>query len=162
MILLDKGRIERTVKRMTYQILEEARGKSILLAGLNIRGFALAEMISSCLEEASGKKPKLFSFDTHDEQAKSPIKDQHPNSILFIVDDVIFSGQTMFRALKKLTKHSQLNTVSVVVLVDRGHRTVPVLAGIVGADIPTKLDEHVELRLVKEKPHEVILTEKPN
>jgi pyrimidine operon attenuation protein/uracil phosphoribosyltransferase len=119
-------------------------------------------MICSYLEEASGKRPTLFSFDTHDEEATSPIEDQHPNSILFIVDDVIFSGQTMFRALKKLTKHSQLDTVSVVVLVDRGHRSVPVLAGIVGADIPTKLDEHVELRLEKEKPHEVILTDKPN
>jgi pyrimidine operon attenuation protein/uracil phosphoribosyltransferase len=162
MILLDKGRIERTAKRMTYQILEEARDKAILLAGLNTRGYALAEMIRSCLEEASGHSPKLFSLDTHDEQAQSPIQDEHPNSILFIVDDVIFSGQTMFRALKILTEHAQLDTVSVVVLVDRGHRTVPVLAGIVGTDIPTKLDEHVELRLEKEKPHEVILTDKPN
>lgn len=162
MILLDRSRIERTAKRMTYQILEEARGKSIILAGLNVRGVALAEMISTYLEEASGRRPETCTFDTHDEQSGSPVKNPHPESVLFIIDDVIFSGQTMFYALRKLTEHSSFDSVSVVVLVDRGHRTVPVLAGIVGMNIPTKLNEHVELRLKNGKPHEVVLIEKKN
>ena len=160
MILLDKDRIKRTIKRMTYQILEETRDRSICLVGLNERGFAVAKMIRSQIEQIREEPVTLLQFDSHSDTNEIDFPENQENSILILIDDVIFSGQTMFTSLKKITERSHFEMIFVVVLVDRGHRKYPVLAGIVGLDAPTKLNEHVELRLSNGNPGEVILIEK--
>lgn len=158
MILLDKKRIDRTIKRMSYQILEEAGDQSICLIGLNERGYSVAEMIIKNLESAIGEPVTLKHLDSDDDSTLDLTENE--DSILFIIDDVIFSGGTMFRSIQKISELSGFEKIFVVVLVDRGHRKFPVLAGIVGADAPTKLNEQVELRLKDGSPHEVVLIEK--
>ncbi len=160
MILLGKKRIERTVKRMAYQLLEEAQNSKISLIGLNKGGFALARMIQEYLQEAVGSEISLEKMEVRDDAALSIRNDQADNSILVIVDDVIFSGETMFQAIRKIPELSAYKKILVTVLVDRGHRKYPVLAGIVGVDVPTKLNEQVEMRLVNHQPEEVILIQK--
>lgn len=160
MILLDKNRIDRTIKRMSYQIFEEARNQSVCLVGLNERGYAVAKQIKTNLDEILNKSAILRQLDSHDESTLEFDTDDINQTVLFIIDDVIFSGGTMFRSIQKISELSGFEKIFVVVLVDRGHRKYPVHAGIVGADTPTKLDEQVELRLKNGSPHEVILTEK--
>ncbi|WP_234570519.1 phosphoribosyltransferase family protein [Rhodohalobacter sp. 614A] len=160
MILLDKNRIERTIKRMSYQILEKAQTQSVCLVGLNERGYSLAQKIKTNLDEALDTSVTLKQLDSHDDSIPEFKSDEVKNSALFMIDDVIFSGQTMFKSIQKISELSGFEKIFVVVLVDRGHRKYPVLAGIVGVDAPTKLNEQVELRLKDDSPYEVVLIEK--
>lgn len=160
MILLDKKRIQRTIKRMSYQILEEARNQKIALVGLNERGYSLADEIKKNLDKAIGGDVTLKQLNSEDNSIIKFNSDNIQNSVLFIIDDVIFSGGTMFRSIQKVKELSAFEKIFVVVLVDRGHRKYPVLAGIVGVDAPTKLDEQVEFRLKNGIPNEVVLIEK--
>ncbi len=160
MILLEKKRIQRTIKRMSYQILEEARNQKIALVGLNERGFSIAKEIKNNLNEATGEDISLKQLNSEDDSTIEFNSDKVQNCALFIIDDVIFSGGTMFRSIQKMKELSAFEKIFVVVLVDRGHRKYPILAGIVGMDAPTKLNEQVELRLKNGTPNEVVLIEK--
>lgn len=160
MILLDKNRINRTIKRMSYQILEEARNESIRLIGLNERGYSVAREIKTNLDAVLDDPVSLNPLDSDDDSTVNFNSADIQDSILFIIDDVIFSGGTMFRAIQKMSDLSGFEKILAVVLVDRGHRKYPVLAEIVGLDAPTKLNEQVELHLKNGSPHEVVLIEK--
>lgn len=160
MILLEKKRIQRTIKRMSYQILEEARNQKIALVGLNERGYSIAKEIKKNLDKATGDDILLKPLDSEDESNIEFNPEEVQNSALFMIDDVIFSGGTMFRSIRKVKELSLFEKIFVVVLVDRGHRKYPVLASIVGIDAPTKLNEQVELRLKDGTPYEVVLIEK--
>jgi pyrimidine operon attenuation protein/uracil phosphoribosyltransferase len=157
MILLEQKRIQRTTKRMSYQILEEARNQKVALVGLNERGFSLAKEIKKNLVEATGDDILLKQLNSEDESILEFDADEVQNCALFMIDDVIFSGRTMFRSIHKVRELSLFEKIFVVVLVDRGHRKYPVLAGIVGMDAPTKLNEQVELHLKNGIPNEVVL-----
>lgn len=159
MILLEKKRIERTIKRMSYQILEEARNQKIVLVGLNERGLSLAKEIKKNLDSAIGDDIPLKELNSEDESTLEFDAEEVQNCALFIIDDVIFSGGTMFQSIRKVKELSLFEKIFVVVLVDRGHRKYPVLAGIVGVDAPTKLNEQVELRLKDGIPNQVVLIE---
>lgn len=160
MILLEKKRIQRTIKRMSYQVLEEARNQKIALVGLNERGYSLAKEIKKNLDDATGDNILLKQLNSEDGSTIEFDSDNVQNCALFIIDDVIFSGGTMFRSIQKVKELSLFEKIFVVVLVDRGHRKYPVLAGIVGVDAPTKLNEQVELRLKDGTPNKVVLIEK--
>lgn len=160
MILLDKNRINRTIKRMSYQILEEAHNHTICLVGLNERGLSVARKIKTNLDYALGSSVTLKQLDSHDDEEIEFTKEEARQSALFIIDDVIFRGGTMFRSIQKVKELSEFEMIFVVVLVDRGHRKYPIHAEIVGLDAPTKLNEHVELQLKDGSPNEVVLFEK--
>jgi pyrimidine operon attenuation protein / uracil phosphoribosyltransferase len=157
MILLDSKHISRTIKRMSYQILEEAGDTSVCLVGINARGFALAGMFKEYLDEVTQNHTDIYRYQ---EKSKEPIVFKKPpsdNQILVIVDDVIFSGETIFNCFQIIPELSQFQKICVTVLADRGHRKFPILAGIVGLHVPTKLNEHVELLLDNHKPLELVL-----
>lgn len=145
---------------MSYQILEEARNQSICLIGLNERGYSVAKEIKKNLDEALNQPVSLDQLDSDDDSTLQYDSGDTQDSILFIIDDVIFSGGTMFRAIQMISELSGLEKIFVVVLVDRGHRKFPVHAEIVGLDAPTKLNEQVELHLKDGSPNEVVLIEK--
>jgi len=158
MILLNEQRIIRTLKRMAYQIEEEAKNEDIVLAGLNKRGFILANFLFDELNSIRTKSPEIYRlFDEHNNSSDDIPAPSH-NAILVVVDDVIFSGGTMFRAIRKVPDLDSYEKILTAVLVDRGHRKYPILAGIVGFHAPTKLNEHVELQTENELPKKVILT----
>lgn len=157
MILLDKKRIERTLKRMSYQILEEAHDHTIHLAGINQRGMAVAAKIQSSLEKALGTKIPLTAISNkNDTPIQLPKKAD--DELLVIIDDVIFSGGTVFNSLMNIRNLSEFKNIIVSVLVDRGHRKYPVLASIVGFHLPTKFNEHVSLQVKENQPISVQLT----
>jgi pyrimidine operon attenuation protein / uracil phosphoribosyltransferase len=160
MILHDSKRIERTLKRMSYQILEEAQESGIRLIGLNTRGLAVANRIKKHLEHATGKKVPLSNIKSDIDSSFTFSEKPDNNETLVIIDDVIFSGISMHRAISKIPELSEFKKVFIAVLVDRGHRSLPILASIVGVDIPTKLNEHVELRLKNNEPEQIVLLKK--
>ncbi len=157
MILHDSNRIERTLKRMSYQILEEAQESGIRLIGLNSRGLAVANRIKKHLEHATGKKVPVSNIKSDTDTPFTFSEKPDKNETLVIIDDVIFSGISMHRAISKIPELSEFKKVFIAVLVDRGHRTLPILASIVGVDIPTKLNEHIELRLKNNEPDQIVL-----
>lgn len=159
MILSDHKRIERTVRRMAYQIVEEAHGKQIQLIGLNERGFALAEQLSHFIEKGSDSPVYSQQLWADSDDSFSFSQSFNENTVLVIVDDVIFSGETILKGLDKISKREQFDKIFVSVLVDRGHRKYPIQAAVIGMNIPTKLNEQITVNLKNDKPHSIVLTE---
>ena len=157
MILLDKNRIERTLKRMAYQILEETKGHPITLVGLNVRGYAVALRLKKHLDAIQNTDVPLFKVKAESDTSVQFSENLNENNVLVLIDDVIFSGGTMFNTIRKIPDLSVFNKILLTVLVDRGHRKYPLLAGVVGVHAPTKLNEHVELTLENNEPENLIL-----
>lgn len=158
MILLESNRINRTLKRMSYQILEEAGNSSVCLVGINKRGYAVARTIKKYLDEAIPDPVEIYLLQEKSDHMfvfKTPPSDKQ---ILVLVDDVVFSGETMFNCFQKIPELSAFKKICVTVLADRGHRKFPILAGIVGLHVPTKLNEHVKLLLDNQNPSRLVLT----
>ncbi len=141
--LLSPARISRTLTRIAFQIIEDnTESLPICLCGIDERGHALAQSISGILNQHRPAQ-NVSCF-------KLPVKNEGPapelsiltNSFAIIIDDVIFSGNTMFSALRMIDEHRP-KMVKVAALVDRGHRSYPVEADYTGIVSPTKLNEHV-------------------
>lgn len=160
MILLDKKRILRTIRRMAYQIAEEAHGSSIHLVGLNKRGYAIATIIKPILDQETGNDTPLDQLDALSNNEFIFNHKPKQDSVLVLIDDVIFSGGTLQIAIDKIPERSIFQKIFIAVLVDRGHRKYPVHAEVVGIHTPTKLNEQVDLELKNEKPDNVILKKK--
>lgn len=158
MILLDKNRINRTLKRISYQILEEVRESPVHLVGLNQRGYLIAEKIKVNLENYSEKSFPLSRINANDSSSFQFESAVDNDDILILIDDVIFSGTTMYKAIDKIGELSRFKKVFVVVLIDRGHRKVPIQAEVIGKYVPTKLNEQIELIIKGNTPEKVILT----
>lgn len=101
-------------------------------------------------------KFQFFSFDIESGKLDSSFGQAHFN-VLVLMDDVIFSGKTMFNAIQGLDL-AGVDSIFVSVLIDRGHRSMPVLAEFVGKQIPTKLNEHVHVELLENNLHQVYIT----
>ncbi|MGF1668867.1 MAG: phosphoribosyltransferase family protein [Balneolaceae bacterium] len=160
--LMSNKRLNRTIKRMSYQLLELSQGMDTVLIGLNSRGYHLASMIKSVIDEIDTVNDPCrhwqYNVDNEPGSSAELLKKLNGNNFTtFLVDDVIFSGKTMFNALKNLNGLEKRSTIYTAVLVDRGHRKVPVHASVTGIEVPTKLNERVILEFTNEKPGKVIL-----
>lgn len=155
MVLLDQQRLSRIIKRMAFQVVEKSRGHSVDLIGLNERGYAVAGMMESFITHDAGSKARLHQM-VIDRDDEPEIPDKKSDELV-IVDDVIYSGSTMFRALTVILELYNYEFVTVATAVDRGHRKLPVAADIVGFKIPTKVNEHVDFQLKNGQPYQVIL-----
>ncbi len=159
MILSDRNRIDRTARRMAYQIVEEAHGKQIQLIGLNERGFALAKMLSHFIEKGSDSPVHTQQLWAHTDDSFSLSQPVNENTVMVIVDDVIFSGETILKGLDKISERERFDKIFVSVLVDRGHRKYPIEAAVIGMNVPTKLNEQITVRLQDESPYSIELSE---
>lgn len=137
--LMPKAHMRRAITRMAYQILEDHKGTApIQLFGINVRGFSLAKTLADALAPISTQPVSIHGI------GEAPVKPD-PNAYVVLVDDVLFSGATIFKALKHLTAEANPRTVRVAVLVDRGHRALPIHPDFTGLVSPTKFNEHVEV-----------------
>jgi len=156
-ILMNRAHIQRCIKRLSLQVWEHhEKGKEIIIIGLNKRGSAVAQQISSELEKFSGEKVNFNVYDVENANFL-PDNPDFSNRHVAVVDDVVFSGQTMFKALTAIYDKAEPAQTHVVVLIDRGHRKVPVQADFTGLKIPTKPGEHVDVVVKNEKILEVTL-----
>ncbi len=158
-VCMDADEIERSLTRMAHQILESNKGASNLaLVGIVTRGDLLARYLAEKIESIEGTKVPLGSLDIslyRDDYATHFAAEVHSTDILFdidgkdivLVDDVLFTGRTIRAALDALMDIGRPATVQLAVLVDRGHRELPIRPDYVGKNVPSAADENVRLFL---------------
>lgn len=148
--LMDKKRIHRSLNRMAHEIAEKnSDDKPIVLCGINERGYAIADTLGMFLDPLFEPEIKVIQLWLKKEGSKKLREKPLPGNIedyfLITVDDVIFSGQTMFSALKEISEVLAPSEIHTAVLIDRGHRHFPIKAEFCGMELPTKLNEHVSV-----------------
>jgi pyrimidine operon attenuation protein / uracil phosphoribosyltransferase len=162
LILMDAHRINRAIGRMACQILEDTpETDDLILLGIDERGYSLAIQLANALESQSGNKISCLQMVVRDD---SEIQDQLGrldgySGNLILVDDVLFSGTTLMKALRRIMDMITPENLQICVLVDRGHHCYPLTARYTGLNSPTKLGEHVIVSFgPDDMPESVILT----
>lgn len=155
---MDKARIERSLKRMAIQVWEKLESnQGLVIVGLNERGFATAKVLVEQLKNLhDASQIECVRYDVKNLNHNKPLPECAEKFVL-IVDDVIFSGKTIFDALTAIISTGEPERIEVLTLLDRGHRKYPIESNITGLKIPTKVGEHIEVMLSKEKPEQVVL-----
>ncbi|MCG7273173.1 Bifunctional protein PyrR [Corynebacterium afermentans subsp. afermentans] len=161
--LLNAQDVGRTVARIAHQIIEKTAlddetSPQVLLLGIPSGGVPLAQRIAVAVEEFSGVAIPVGSLDTtlyRDDLRNRPHRALRPTNIpvdidgavVILVDDVLYSGRTIRAALDSLRDIGRPAAIQLAVLVDRGHRELPIRADYVGKNIPTSKDEDVTVSL---------------
>ena len=157
--VLDAGEIGRALKRIAHEIIEHNHGlENVVLLGIPTRGAFLGERIADFLSEIADPVPVgTLDITLHrDDLRLRPPRPLLPTNIpmggiegkdVVLVDDVLFSGRTIRAALDALGEIGRPRTVQLAVLVDRGHRELPIRADYVGKNIPTSSTESVRVHL---------------
>lgn len=171
-IVLSRDDISRAIRRIAHEILERNRGAdNILLLGIPSRGVTLAERLQTVLSEIESKPVACGSIDItlhRDDLRLRPPRPLQPTRIpaigiegrdVILVDDVFFSGRTVRAALDALGEIGRPATVQLAVLVDRGHRELPIRADYVGKNLPTSLAEQVRVHLTPWEEHDEVVIE---
>jgi pyrimidine operon attenuation protein/uracil phosphoribosyltransferase len=160
--VMDADRMSRALTRMSHEILERNRGlDEIALVGIRRRGVPLARRIAKTLREINGDDVPTGALDItlyRDDLMRHPVGPQPvvrrteiPFSIddrkILLVDDVLYTGRTIRAALDALIDFGRPRAIQLIVLVDRGHRELPIKADYVGKNLPTSLKQSVQVRL---------------
>ena len=158
--VLSSDDIRRAITRIAHEILEQNRGtEDLLLLGIPTRGIQIATRIAEVIKEHSGSEVSSGSIDVtmyRDDLAEQPTRTVGVTNIpkagvggktVVLVDDVLFSGRTIRAALDALNDHGRPSAVRLAVLVDRGHRQLPIRADYVGKNLPTALSERISVKL---------------
>ena len=157
--ILSKKELNRTIKRLASQILEKVTDtSSLLLVGIPTRGVYLSQLLAIYLEELSGQKiengcldPTFHRDDLSRVGTRIAPATELPSTVddreVVLIDDVIFTGRTIKAALEALQSWGRAKRVMLVVMVDRGHREVPIQPDFCGRVVPTSKDESIDLRL---------------
>ena len=172
--ILDKEAIRRAITRIAHEILEKNPHKaSLAIIGIKNRGAFLAERIAAEIKTIAkidvpvGALDITLYRDDLTEVAESPIVHSTDidfdidSKIIVLVDDVLFTGRTVRCALDELIDFGRPKKIQLAVLIDRGHREFPIRPDYIGKNVPTSLDELVELKLVEsEGVDEVVICRK--
>ena len=173
-LVMDADRMARALTRMSHEILERNRGlDEIALVGIRTRGVPLARRISRSLHEINGDDVPTGALDItlyRDDLMRHPVGPQPlvrrteiPFSIddrkILLVDDVLYTGRTIRAALDALIDFGRPRAIQLVVLVDRGHRELPIKADYVGKNLPTSLKQSVQVHLQEIDGRDEVLIE---
>jgi pyrimidine operon attenuation protein/uracil phosphoribosyltransferase len=169
--ILDGDDLRRALVRIAHEIVESHGGTDgLVLVGLRTRGVPLAERMANLIEEHEnvrlpvGSLDITFYRDDLTRLAHAPIvkrselgPDVNDRTVV-LVDDVLYTGRTIRAALDALTDHGRPRAVRLAVVVDRGHRELPIRPDFVGKNLPTAADEVVHVRLLEtDSADEVVL-----
>ena len=161
-VVMDADRISRALTRIAHEIVERNRGvDQVALVGVRSRGVPLARRLARALKEISGDDVGTGALDItlyRDDLMRHQVgpqplvrRTEMPFSIddrvIILVDDVLYTGRTTRAALDALVDFGRPKAIQLVVLVDRGHRELPIKADYVGKNIPTARHESVQVRL---------------
>jgi pyrimidine operon attenuation protein/uracil phosphoribosyltransferase len=165
-IVMDADRIGRTLTRIAHEIVERNKGvQDLALVGVRRRGVPIAKRLADIIKDITGHDIPTGSLDItlyRDDVAKQAAKPlvrrtditfSIDEKKILLVDDVLFTGRTTRAALDALTDFGRPKAIQLVVLVDRGHRELPIRADYVGKNIPTAPADtvHVRLREIDER-----------
>lgn len=173
-IVMDADRIARTITRIAHEILERNHGiDGVCLVGIRSRGVPLARRIAAVLKAETGHDVPTGTLDitlyrddlTRATAGSTPVVRSTDipfpieNRTVVLVDDVLFTGRTTRAALDAVTDFGRPRAIQLVVLVDRGHRELPIKADYVGRNVPTSRAEQVHVRLLDIDPVDEVTVE---
>ncbi len=160
--VLQASDIARALTRISHEILEANRGADdLVLLGIPTRGVVLAQRIGAILDGIEPGSGTVGSIDVtmyRDDLGRNPTRAPSPTDIpaggidgktVILVDDVLYSGRTIRAALDALSDLGRPRAVRLAVLVDRGHRELPIRADFVGKNLPTSSDERINVHLIE-------------
>jgi len=174
--LMDADAVSAALRRIAHEILENNTGpQDLAIVGVRTRGVPIAERLAVTIGEISGTRPDVGILDInlyrddvgliadHPVLRKTEIPFDVDGTGLVLVDDVLFTGRTTRAALDALMDLGRPAWVQLAVLVDRGHREVPIKADYVGKNIPTSRDQQVDVRIEETDGRDevVVLDAKP-
>ncbi|MBQ0018325.1 MAG: bifunctional pyr operon transcriptional regulator/uracil phosphoribosyltransferase PyrR [Clostridiales bacterium] len=164
--IMDSGAMRRALKRMSHEILEKNNGATdLVLLGIRRRGVPLAEMIAANIREIEGVNVPVGELDITfyrddlsiaNPDSKDPVVNSvKPENVPFdisektvvLVDDVLFTGRTVRAALDACSTYGRARKIQLAVLIDRGHRELPIRPDFIGKNIPTSLSERVSVEV---------------
>ena len=158
--ILDKEALNRSIMRIAHEILEKNKGtQELCLIGIRNRGVFLAHRLAECIKKIENTDIPVGALDITLYRDDLTLISQQPvvhkteidfdinNKNVILVDDVLYTGRTIRAALDALIDFGRPKLIQLAVLVDRGHRELPVRADFVGKNIPTAKNETVEVRL---------------
>ena len=162
--VMDADRMARALARIAHEIVERNRGiEDLAIVGIRTRGVPLARRIARSLRDISGGDVPTGALDItlyRDDLMRQPVGPQpvvRRTEIAFsiddrrilLVDDVLYTGRTIRAALDALIDFGRPRAIQLIVLVDRGHRELPIKADYVGKNLPTSLRQSVQVRLLE-------------
>ena len=156
--VMDGDDIRRAVWRMAHEIIERNQGvDGLVLVGLQTGGVWLAEAIADAVAEIEDERPTTGTLDValhRDDinlrpvlpEAETDIPVELDGAVVVLIDDVLFTGRTIRAALDALTDWGRPRQVQLAVMIDRGHRELPIRPDYVGKNLPTRRDEAVDVK----------------
>lgn len=169
-VVLNGDEMARAIARIAYEIIERTDGaKDIVILGIPSRGVQLAQRIASRISEITGFNIAAGALDItmyRDDLAGNPIRTPHPTHIpgggldhktVVLVDDVLYTGRTVKAALDALFDIGRPSAVRLAVLVDRGHRELPIRPDFIGKNLPTSHTELVVIQLVETDGRDAVI-----
>ncbi|MEX1163578.1 MAG: bifunctional pyr operon transcriptional regulator/uracil phosphoribosyltransferase PyrR [Nitriliruptor sp.] len=170
-VLLQADDVARVLRRLAHELVEREEGaERLLLLGIQTRGVPLAERLAVLVSDIEGIDVPVGSLDVtlyrDDLQRRGPLplgETRVPVEVdgrtVVLVDDVLHTGRTIRAALDAVLELGRPAAVRLVVLVDRGHRELPIRADHVGKNLPTSFGQHVRVRLVEVDGEDAVVTE---
>jgi pyrimidine operon attenuation protein / uracil phosphoribosyltransferase len=169
-LILDKTGIDRALTRVAHEILEKNRGaKDLVLVGIQRGGVHLAKRLAGKIREIEKLDVPVGSLDITMYRDDLTTRKSQPvpqatdipcdiqDKVMVLVDDVIFTGRTIRAALNSIMDYGRPRRIQLAVLVDRGHRELPVRADYVGKNLPTSAKEKVEVMLSEDGGEEKVV-----
>lgn len=157
--VLDAGAVDRAVRRMAHEVVERNRGlDDVVIIGLQTGGVPFASALQDALEDIEGVEVPLGKLDVafyRDDINLRPVLPEAATEVAFdlnrkiivLVDDVLFTGRTIRAALDAIIDQGRPRAIQLAVMVDRGHRELPIRPDFVGKNLPTRRDEVVNATL---------------
>ena len=158
-LIMDEKAIDRAIVRIAHEIIEKNKGvENVVLVGIKTRGWPLALKLSKKIEEIEGSSVPVFPLDItyyrddfeKDKEAPASVEDfsyDVINKTVILVDDVLYTGRTVRAALDAVVDRGRPNNVELAVLIDRGHRELPIRADFIGKNVPTSRNERIQVQL---------------
>lgn len=173
--IIDQVGLKRTILRLAHEILERNKGsEKLILVGVRTRGVYVAQRILKEVEKIEKKKIPLGILDItmyrddFRQRLKQPIVQQTDipfdidEKTVVLVDDVLYTGRTTRAALEALMSFGRPAKIQLAVLVDRGHRELPIKPDYVGKNIPTSIGEEIQVKMIEVDDDDcVLLVESP-
>jgi pyrimidine operon attenuation protein/uracil phosphoribosyltransferase len=156
-IILDQNTMERTIRRISYEIIEKNRDLSdVVIFGIKTRGIILGERITANIQAIEGVKVHFAPLNVRpyrDDLTEALPKElpdiQISGKTVILVDDVLYTGRTIRAALDAIMEMGRPSRIQLAILIDRGHRELPITANYVGKNIPTSHNEKVQVNFME-------------
>ncbi|MPZ99908.1 MAG: bifunctional pyr operon transcriptional regulator/uracil phosphoribosyltransferase PyrR [Dehalococcoidia bacterium] len=167
--LMDAEALGRTLRRLAHEIVEANQGTGgLVLVGIQRRGVPLARRIADAIESFEGERPAVGALDVtmhRDDFAQRGLRSTPrptdlpaiDGQVVVLVDDVLYTGRTVRAAMDTLNDFGRPRVVRLAVLVDRGHRELPIRADIVGKNIPTAREDDVRVLLEEQDGRDAVV-----